>query len=586
MEPKGDKRRLAAILAGDMVGYSRLMEADESGTLARLRAHRLELIDPAIAKNDGRIFKTTGDGMLVEFASAVDAVRCAVEIQQRMTRRNADVASDRRIEFRFGINLGDIIIEGSDVYGNGVNIAARLEGLAEPGGICFSEIARSAVEGQLDIAFEDLGECDLKNIAQPVRVWRWISDHDGKETLEVASRPALPDKPSLAVLAFENMSGDAEQAYFSDGISEDIITDLSKLDGLHVIARNSSFVYKNQTVSIPQVARELGVRYVLEGSVRKAGNRVRVTAQLIDSVDGGHVWADRFDRDLTDIFAVQDELTHEIVSALKVSLSPDEEDRLVQKGTDDVEAYNLFLRGREQSWLHTKYGNTTARKLLESALRIDPNFAAARARIAFTHVMDYVNAWTDEPEQSLHEGLEMAESAVALNQQEPQCHFALSTASIWSRDLERGLGAAERCLALAPNSAEGLLTSAHALIFMGRPQAALDAMDTYMQLDPHYPEIVLHFVAEAHISLGQYERALDVLKRRLERNPESWTAFALIASCCGHLGRIDEGRSALAELLRINPDFSIERRRKVLPFKNPADFERRVEGMRKSGLQQ
>ncbi len=586
MESRGDKRRLAAILAGDMVGFTRLMEADESGTLARLKAHRVELIDPAAAKIGGRIVKTTGDGMLVEFASVVDAGQCAVEIQQRMARRNADMPDDRRIDFRFGINLGDIIVEGDDVYGNGVNIAARLEALADPGGIYFSDMARRAVEGNLDVDLEDLGEHDLKNIAQPVQVWRWVADGGAQDKPAAGGGKILPDKPSLAVLAFENMSGDAEQAYFSDGISEDIITDLSKLEGLHVIARNSTFVYKNQAVNIPEVAHELGVRYVLEGSVRKAGNRVRVTAQLIDSVDGGHVWADRFDRDLDDIFAVQDELTQKIVAVLKVKLSPDEKDRLVHKGTTDIDAYNLFLRGRGQAWLHTKLGNRTARQLLESAIAIDPGFAAAQAHIAFTHLNDYVNGWADIPEESLRTGLELAKQAVEMNDKEAQTHFVLSAAYKWNRQHDLALAEAERCLALEPNSAEGYLSLAHVQIFMGDPAAGLKSLDACRRLDPHFPEAVFHFLAEAHISLGQFDEAVAVLKRRLERNPESWTGYALLASCFGHLGLLDEGRAALAQLLRLNPDFSIERRRRILPFKNPADFERRVEGLRKVGLQQ
>lgn len=586
METKGDTRRLAAIPAGDMVGFSRLMEVDESGTLARLKAHRVELIDPAIAKNGGRIVKTTGDGMLVEFASALDAGQCAVEIQRRMARRNADMPDDRRIEFRFGVNLGDIIVEADDVYGNGVNIAARLEAFAKPGGVCISDLAYRAIEGNLNVAFEDAGEHALKNIAQPVRIWRWVAEAGDADSPRPDAKSTSAGKPSLAVLAFENMSGDAEQAYFSDGISEDVITDLSKVEGLHVIARNSSFVYKGQSHSIAKVARELGVRYVLEGSVRKAGNRVRVTAQWIDSVDGGHVWADRFDRDLTDIFAVQDELTQEIVAALKVKLTPDEQNRLVHKGTANLEAYHLFLRGREQVLLHTKAGNTAARELLGTAVSIDPRFAAAHAYTAFTHVIDYVNGWSDEPEASLQTGLAMAREAVEMSDREPRAHFALAAALIWARDLDGGLAAANRCLALAPNSPEGFLTTAHAQIFRGDAAAALDALDTYRRLDPHHPEIVLHFLAEAHISLGQFEQAIEVLKERLERSPNSWTAFALLASCCGHLGRIDEGKAALAELLRINPDFSIERRRRMLPFRNPADFERRVDGMRKVGLQQ
>lgn len=568
-----------------MVGYSRLMACDEAGTLARLKAHRVELIDPAIAKNNGRIVKTTGDGMLVEFASVVEAVRCAVEIQQRMARRNADMGDENRIDFRFGINMGDVIVEDDDVYGSGVNIAARLEPLAEPGGICLSDIAHSAVEGKLDDGFEYFGEHELKNIPRPVRVWRWTAAKDKTERPTKQDRPAPAGKPSLAVLAFDNMSGDEEQQYFSDGISEDIITDLSKLESLRVIARNSSFVYKDGAVAIPVVAQELGVRYVLEGSVRKAGNRVRITAQLIDSVDGGHVWADRFDRDLTDIFTVQDEVTREIVSALKLKLTPDEENRLIDKGTADVEAHNFFMRGREQVWLHTRTSNTAARKLLESALAIDPDYAAARALVAFTHVMDYVNAWSDSPEESLKIGREIAASAVETNAGDPQSHFALAAASIWSRDLDRGLSESERCIELAPNLAEGHLTAAHARIFRGEAAAALGSLDTYMRLDPHYPDITLHFLAEAHISLGQFEEAAAVLRRRLERSPDSWTGYALLASCYGHLGRIADGQAAWAELKRLKPDFSVERRRRMLPFRNPADFEYRVDGMRKLGVE-
>ena len=364
------QRRLAAILAADVVGYSRMVQADEAGTVARLKSLQSELIMPMIARDGGRVVKLMGDGVLVEFASAVDAVRNAIGIQAEMAKRNADQAEDHRIAFRIGVNVGDVIIDGEDIHGDGVNVAARLEGLCEPGGVYVSGTVHDYVEGKLEAAFDDLGEQAVKNITRPVRVYRVRMDENGSSRPSPRTvSPPPPDKPSIAVLAFNNMSGDAEQEYFSDGISEDVITDLSKLANVHVIARNSSFVYKNAAVSVPEVARELGVRYILEGSVRKAGNRVRVTAQLIDSTTGGHVWADRFDRDLTDIFAVQDELTHEIVSALKLTLSPDEADRLAHKGTADVEAYNLFLRGRDQVWLHTKTGNIGARDLIRARHR-------------------------------------------------------------------------------------------------------------------------------------------------------------------------------------------------------------------------
>jgi adenylate cyclase len=346
------QRRLAAILSADVVGYSRLMGVDEAGTLSRLNALRRELIDPAIAAHSGRIVKLIGDGALVEFASAVDAVTCAIEIQRQLQPAAGGSEADP-IRFRIGINVGDIIIEGEDIHGDGVNIAARVEGTAEPGGICLSNAAYEQVRDKVRESFVDLGEQSLKNIARPVRVYRLDLVPKATPTSEAPRRiPAPPGKPSIAVLAFNNMSGDPEQEYFSDGISEDIITDLSKLSELHVIARNSTFTYKGKAVDVKQVGRDLGVRYVLEGSVRKAGNRVRVTGQLIDTASGAHIWADRFDRDLTDIFAVQDGLRLEIISALKVRLTPEKRDRLARKGTIDEEAYDLFLRGREQAWLY------------------------------------------------------------------------------------------------------------------------------------------------------------------------------------------------------------------------------------------
>jgi adenylate cyclase len=592
------QRRLAAILAADVVGYSRLMGTDEVGTLSRLKQSLADVVKPQVAAHSGRIFKLMGDGALIEFASAVDAVVCAVEIQNKIAERNAQLPEERRILYRIGINVGDVIIEGDDVYGDGVNVAARVEALADPGGIYISRTARDQVRDRIPINIEDRGEQNLKNIARPIHVFSVILGGDGAVIVEedgaaastaaAAAKspvaPIVPDKPSIAVLAFDNMSDDPDQAYFSDGIGEDIITDLSKLSNLHVIARNSSFAYKGQAVSIPDVAAELGVRYVLEGSVRKAGNRVRVTAQLIDATTGGHIWADRFDRDLTDIFAVQDELTREIVTALKLRLTVDDKDRLTHKIAVDIEAYNLFLRGREHTWAHTRNGNIEGRKLLERALEIEPGYAAAQARIAFSLVIDYANGWSDDPERTLRDGLLRAEQAVEDDNDEAQAHFALSAACIWSRDLDRALAEAERCLALMPNSPEGYLTMSHAQIFAGDAAAALETINTYMTLDPHFPDLTLHFLAEAHISLGQYEEAVDALNLRLERNPDSATGHALLASCYGNLGRIEDGRAALVRLNLIDPDFSIERRRQVLPFRNPADFERRLDGMRKAGM--
>ena len=588
-------RKLAAILAADVVGFSRLTGADEERTLARLRALRSDLFDPAITVHHGRVVKRTGDGALVEFRSVVDAVRCAIEVQTGMIERNAGVPQERRIEFRIGIHLGDVVEESDgDLMGDGVNIAARLEGIAAPGAICLSEDAYRQVKARLAITVNDLGDTRLKNIVEPIRVYSLAvgganeantpTGGDRASLDKPTGRPAPPTKPSIAVLAFQNMSGDAEQEYFSDGISEDIITDLSKLSELHVIARNSSFIYKHKPVLIPDVARDLGVRYVLEGSVRKAGNRIRVTAQLIDSVTGGHVWANRFDRELTDIFDIQDELTREIVSALKLNLTTGERDRLLRRRVVSVEAYELLLRSRERMMLLTRSGNIAARSLAEAAIAIDPSFAAAYALIAFTHLNDYANGYGLDPEGSLPVGRELAERAVSMDDEDPACHMALGAAYSWSRDLVRAEAHARRGLALSPNSVDSMILLASIQIYAGDPADALTTLDALMRLDPHYPDIALQFLADARFSLGEYELAVGAIERRLKRNPESETAFALLASCYGWLGRFDDAHRAWDEARRINPDFSVERRRQVQPFRNPEDFERRVEGLRRAGL--
>jgi len=590
-----ESRKLAAILATDVVGFSRLTGVDEDRTLARLRALRSDLIDPTIAVHNGRLFKRTGDGVLVEFRSAVDAVRCAIEIQNAMVERNSGVPQERRIVFRIGIHVGDVVEEADgDLMGDGVNIAARLEGVAKPGAICLSEDAYRQVKARLDIKVSDLGETPLKNIAEPVRVFSLEIGVAAQAELPTPPRPSAserdsarpmpPDKTSIAVLAFNNMSGDAEQEYFSDGISEDIITDLSRLSGLHVIARNSSFVYKKGAVSVPDVAKALGVRYVLEGSVRKSGNRIRVTAQLIDSHSGGHVWADRFDRDLTDIFVVQDELTREIVTALKLNLTVGEQDRLARRRTVNVDAYEFLLRGREQALALTRGGNIAARSLAGAALAIDSEYAAAHALIAFTHLNDYANGFTSDPEKSLQIGLELAQRVVKMDEEEPAGHLVLGMAHSWRRDLDRAQAEARRGLTLSPNSVELLLLKANIQIFSGDPADALATLGASMRLDPHYPDIALQFLAEAHFSLGEYLQAIAAIEQRLARNPESETAYALLAACYGHLGRLEDARPAWEQARRINPSFSVERRRRVQPFQNPEDFERRVEGLRKAGV--
>jgi adenylate cyclase len=576
-------RRLAAIFAADVAGYSRLIGADEEGTLERLKAHRRELIDPTIAEHQGRIVKTTGDGLLVEFASPVKAVRCAIEVQRGMVGRNAEVSPQRRIEFRIGINLGDVIVEEGDIYGDGVNVAARLEGIAEPGAVYISRAVRDFVRDQPELVLEDLGERPLKNIAEPVRVFR-IASPDRAAGRQPAAGPPMPDKPSIAVLPFANMSGDAEQEYFSDGITEDLITDLSKVSGLFVIARNSSFVYKSRSAKVQEIGRDLGVRFVLEGSIRKAGNRVRITAQLIDAGSGGHLWAERFDRDLTDIFATQDEVVEKIVGALAVTLSQGEQRRLHRRGTDNVEAYETWLRARESLSRSTRESVAQARALYRRAVEIDPSFAAPHAGLALAGVSDYVSDWAPDPLEALDEAERWARRAVELDDQDPLSHMALGNVALWRRDHARALAEFRRMIDLDPNFAQGHGATGLALMYAGRAAEALEQFAVSMRLDPHYPAILLHFLAQANFSLGKYEVAAEQLLERIARIPGTDSSRMLLAACYGHLGRVEDARSAWAELLTVNPNFSLTQRARVLPYKEPAEFQRIAEGLAKAGL--
>jgi len=576
------ERRLAAIFAADVAGYSRLMGVDEEGTLERLRAHRRELIDPKIAEHQGRIVKTTGDGVLVEFASPVKAVRCAIEVQHGMVDRNADIPREQRIEFRIGINLGDVVVEDGDIYGDGVNVAARLENIAEPGAVYISRAIRDFVDDHAEMTLEDLGEKPLKNIAKPVRVFRIAAP-------EVAVRvpmgsPALPHKPSIAVLPFANMSGDGEQEYFTDGMTEDLITDLSKVSGLFVIARNSSFVYKGRSVKVQEIGRDLGVRFVLEGSIRKAGNRVRITAQLIDSGSGGHLWAERFDRDLTDIFATQDEVVEKIVRALAVTLTQGEERRLGRRGTGNVQAYEFWLRARELLSRSTREGVAQARAMYLRAIELDANFAAPHAGLSLATISDYVSDWAADPAQALDEAERRARRALELDDQEPVSHMALGNVLLWQRDLEGALAEFRRMIELDPNFAQGYSATGLALMYAGRASEALEAFAIAKRLDPHYASIVLHFMAQTHFSLGQYETAAKQLLERIARTPATDSSRMMLASCYGHLGRAVDARAAWAELLKVNPEFSLTQRERVLPYKNAADFQRIVEGLAKAGL--
>ena len=588
---KALQRRLAAIVSADVVGYSRMMSADEEGTLARLRKLRETIFDPLVERHEGRVVKLMGDGTLLEFPSVVEAVQCCVEIQREVAARNEGLDDNEVIEFRVGINLGDIIIEDADIHGDGVNVAARLEGLAPPGGICISRAARDQVRDKLDHVLRDLGEVALKNIPRPVRVFQ-------VEFGEVAVAPRLPiptarpaqtadtDKPSIVVLPFDNMSGDPEQEYFSDGITEDIITDLSKVSGLFVIARNSAFVYKDKTFNVPDACRELGVTFALEGSIRKAGNRVRITAQLIDGSSGGHLWAERYDRDLTDIFEVQDDVTQHIVGALKITLSDTDKTLMGDSGTKNVDAHDCFLRGRELI-----FGSKRDREIFEQstawfrrAIELDPDYAAPYAGLAMAHILDYQNRWSETPERSIHESQRFVDEAIARNDKEPFAHYVAATVAMFHKDYERWAHEADTALTLNPNYAPALNVRGTVHIYEGEPAQAIPYIERAMRLDPAFQQQYLHFLGTAYFVAGDYHTAEALFRDRISTSPTTDLSRAFLASVLGHLDKLDEAREVWRELMEINPGYSHAAHIGRLPFKNPADAEKFGEGLGKAGL--
>ena len=578
MELPGMERKLAAILSADVKGYSRLMGEDEEATIRTLTAYRA-LISSRIQQHRGRVVDSPGDNLLAEFASVVDAVQCAVEIQQELKKRNADLPAPRKMEFRIGINLGDVLVEGEKIYGDGVNIAARLEGLADGGGICVSGIVYDQVENKLNslnLGYEYLGEQTVKNIAKPVPVYRVHLDPGtaapvmrGKSEA-TSSRPPLPDKPSIAVLPFANLSGDPEQEYFSDGITEDLITDLSKLSGLFVISRNSAFLYKSKAVNPQQVSRELGVRYMLEGSVRKAGNRVRISAQLIDTTTGYHLWADRYDRELRDIFAVQDEVTQKIVAALQVKLTEGEQKRPRRPPTNNLDAYEHFLRGLECYWRRTREANTQARRMFERAIELDPDFAAAHAWLGRAYMIEWAFQWSDDP-QIPERAAALAQRAVALDDSLPVAHQTLAYVFLLQKQFAQAIAEAERAMGLEPNDADACVTLGEILSCAGRPQEAVGLVEKALRLDPHYPASYLFALGQAYYLTGRHEEAIAALKRLLTRNPNHPRAHFFLAMVYSEIGRKEEART---EIAACGPAYSLERVRDKIPYRDQALIER------------
>ena len=554
------QRRLAAILAADVVGYSRLMGVSEMATLEALRAHRRELIDARIAEHQGRIVKVTGDGLLVEFPSVVNAVACAVEIQRKMIERNADVPEDQRIEFRIGVNLGDIIFEDNDIFGDGVNVAARIESIAEPGGVCISSSVRDSVGNRLDLAFKDMGEQTLKNIERPVRVYHIsLGAPTGGSVPAPQLLTGLPakEKPSIAVLPFNNMSGDPEQEYFADGITEDIITDLSKISGLHVVARNTVFTYKGKPVKVQQAAEELKVKFLLEGSVRKAGQRVRVTGQLIDARDGGHVWADRYDRDLTDIFLIQDEITHTIVDQLKVRLLPEEQKAIAQAPTGNVEAYTYYLRGRELFHSRNKSSLTRARSLFARAAELDPLYARAYAGMADCDATLYGYFGG---KVSLEPTLEICDKALTLDPGLAETHASRGLALAAAGRHQEAVAEFERAIALDPNSYEGHYFCARHSFQQGNFERAVEHYARATEIQPDDYRSPLMAMNALH-SLGRHDEearlanlGLERAERVLKLHPENSDPAVLGACALGTLGQHDRAKDWAARALAIDPD--------------------------------
>jgi adenylate cyclase len=568
------QRRLAAILAADVVNYSRLMERDEAGTLAALKTRRKDVLEPLVARHQGRIFKLTGDGALVEFGSAVNAVQCAVELQRAMAAANGDLAEDQRIVLRIGVNLGDIMVEGSDLYGDGVNIAARLEGIAEPGGVLISGTAFDYVRNKVDSQFEDLGTKSLKNIDTPVRVYRVA----GTPRQPVASRKAITDKPSIAVLPFVNMSGDPEQAYFSDGVTEDIITELSRFRSLFVIARNSSFAFRSEPIDIAEVARRLGVQYVVEGSVRRAGNRIRITAQLIEAANATHLWAERYDRELEDIFAVQDEVVRTVVATVAGRVEVAGAETAKRKLPENLVAYDYVLRGIEQLYLEGEEHNAEAHRLFQKAVETDPQYAVGHAYVALGIWLQWI---TNRIPGELDRALNSARQALALDANDSRCHRVLSSIYTHLRRYDLAELHSERSLALNPNDAMVAVYRAGLLRWLGRGEESVEWIRKAMRLNPYHPSWYWNSLAHDLHSAGFYAEALDAYGRISER-PSYYHAY--IAACHAELGEMEKARAHAKLALEARPDFTVSSWGKRLPYKDQADLQRFLNGFRKAGL--
>ena len=575
------RRKLAAILSADVKGYSRLMEDDEEATVQTIKAYR-ELIVNQIQNQNGRVVDAKGDNLLAEFSSVVDAVRGAVEIQKELLRQNTQLPANRRMEFRVGVNLGDVIQEEETIYGDGVNIAARLEAIADGGGICISGTIYDQVENKLGLEYDYLGERVFKNLRKPVRVYR-VRTENVVSGIEMGQRLPLPDKPSIAILPFVNMSGDLEQEYFSDGISEDIITALSQIPDMFVIARNSSFTYKGKPVNVRQVGWELGVRFVLEGSVRKVGNRVRITAQLNDATTGHHLWAERYDREMEDIFSIQDEITMKIITALQVKLTVGEQARLYTKGTQSIEAYMKMWQATSHFFQGDKGSNFLAREICEEVISVEPNWEVPYCILGWTHWQDVWLRWSDSPEESVQKAFQFAQKAISLNES-PIAHALLGFVYTLTKQHEKAIKESERSIALSPNSADALAWYGHNLIYFGDYEQAISLLEKALRLNPFPPGWYFRFLAMTYRLLGRYDEAISAYKKAIYKEPSHVFSHIGLAVTYAVAGHETDARDEGLEVLRIDPDFSLEHFAKILPFKDQTENSRIIEALRKAGL--
>ncbi|WP_294608547.1 adenylate/guanylate cyclase domain-containing protein [uncultured Roseovarius sp.] len=577
------ERRLAAVLAADMAGYSRLMGIDEAGTLARLRTHRIELIDPAIAKNQGNIIKTTGDGMLVEFQSVADAVKCAAEIQERMRRRNSDVPNERRIQFRIGINLGDIIFQDEDIFGDGVNIAARLESLAEIGGFCVTAAVYDQVADRVDLTFEDLGDKSLKNINRPIRVYRAVLDGPQPETNGAAERVKgrAMVKPTVAVLPFTNMSGDPEQEFFVDGLTEDILTELSRRHELFVISRNSSFVYKNQAVNIPEVAKALGAQYLVEGSVRKAGNRIRITVQLIDTANDSHIWAEKYDRNLDDIFELQDEVTAAIVATLPGRVEAAQHDLLARKTPANMAAYECVLAAKVYHHRSNLEDNNRAQEMINRAIELDPDYAHAHAWRGCILGQTWGYGWCEDKDATFDEVLTELKKALALDENDADVHRIMAACSVAANDLTKARYHQERALALNPNYDLVVVQQGELLTWLGNPEEGIEWIRKAMRLNPHHPERFWSHLGKAHFTARKYAEAIEAF---MHLSTTDQIHHAFLAASYGWLGDKTAASGHVNRIYTIDPQFDLETYLSTLHYNDDADLQHHRDGLQAAGI--